>query len=83
MMKQMRERAGNLQPQFLLMALLLSIYQPHGFAGKVWKAELPVAGSPEAAAPWKASAGRLEHSAFELKLHCEVILIIQIHPVHL
>lgn len=41
MMKQMRERAGNLQPQFLLMALLLSICQPHGFVGKVWKAELP------------------------------------------
>lgn len=75
MMKQMREWTGNLQPQFLLMALLLGMYQPHGFVGKAWKAGVPVAGSAEAAAPWKASAGRLEHTVLGLKLHCEVILI--------
>lgn len=33
MIKQMREGAGNLQPQFLLTALLLGTYQLHGFVG--------------------------------------------------
>lgn len=33
MIKQMREWAGNLQPQFLLTALLLGTDQLHGFVG--------------------------------------------------
>lgn len=41
MIKQMREWAGNLQPWFLHTALLLGIYQLHGFVGKEWKARFP------------------------------------------
>jgi len=41
MIKQMREWAGSLQPQFLLTALLLGIYQLCVFAGKEWKVRFP------------------------------------------
>lgn len=47
MIKQMREWAGNLQPQFLLTALLLGTDQLHGFAGV------------EGKIPWEVGTGSL------------------------
>lgn len=74
MVKQMRERAGNLQLQFLVTALLLGIYQLYGFVGKEWKAISPWLEEQRWQFPGKPAQGGWEHTVLGLKLHCEVIL---------
>lgn len=73
-MKQMRQWVRSFQPQFLLTALLLGMYQLRGSVGKEWKARFLWLEEERRQFLGKPAQGGWEHTAFDLKLHCKVIV---------